>query len=136
MIERSNKHPAALFEQFVSDWFELIAQGKWDEAFALIDLPPNYGDAYTPDKYKDEIENDHFCPGTIFRDDNPEIIYSNPKDISESANPTLYPLDGTSDYSFEYDVPLNDKISDLTSGWEFKDFGKFYKVRLDFLNVL
>lgn len=136
MIRKDNQNPELLFEQFVSSWFELIAKGKWDVAFAQIDLSPSYGDPYTPERFRDEIENDHFCEGTIFRNEHHQIVYSNPKDISGNGNPNIYPLEGTADYSFEYDVPLNNEFSDLTSGWEFIDAGAFYKVRLDFLHVL
>jgi len=136
MILKTKQNPDSLFEHFVSNWFELIASGKWEEAFAQIDLSASYGEPYTPARFKDEIENDHFCEGTIFRNENPKISYSNPKKMEGSGNPNIYPLDGTSNFSFEYDVPLNNEFSDLTSGWEFIDAGEFYKVRLEFLHVL
>ena len=136
MIRKDNQNLEILFEQFVSNWFELIAKGEWEEAFAQIDLPPSYGDKYTAEKFKYEIENDYFCEGTIFRNEHPEIIYSNPKEINGNSNPNIYPLEGTANYSFEFDVPLNNEFSDLTSGWEFLEAGEFYKVRLDFLHVL
>lgn len=136
MIQKNNQSPTALFEQFVISWFELIACGKWGEAFSKIDLPPNAGDPYTPSSFRNEIENDHFCEGTVFRDKHSEIIYSNPRKASGNGYPTLYPVDGTEDYSFEFNVPLNNEFSDLTSGWEFIDVGDVYHVRLNFLHVL
>ncbi|GAB3535641.1 hypothetical protein [Photobacterium alginatilyticum] len=136
MIRKEEKSPDKLFEQFVSIWFELISQGRWDEAFAQLDLPPTYGSCYTPERFRDEIENDHFCEGTIFRKQHLKIVYSNPNEIMGDGRPSLYPIDGTSDYSFEYDIPLNNEFSDLTSGWEFIDAGEVYKVKLDFLHLL
>jgi hypothetical protein len=136
MIRKDDLDPVLLFEQFVSNWFDLIANGKWNEAFVQIDLAPNYGEPYTPAIFKDEIEGDHFCEGTIFRNVHPQIIYSSPRVISGNGSPNIYRTEGTMDYMLEYDVPLNNEFSDLTSGWEFIDAGEFYKVRLDFLHVL
>ncbi|WP_290501506.1 hypothetical protein [Alcanivorax sp.] len=136
MIKKSGDKPEKIFEQFVENWFELISEDRWEEAFVLIDLPPSYGEMYTPETFRQEIENDHFCEGTMFRKQHPEIVYSNPKSISGSGSPSVYPLEGTHNYAFEYDVPLNNEFSDLTSGWEFIDAGSFYKVKLDFLHVL
>lgn len=136
MIRKYDRNPELIFEQFVSSWFELLSSGKWAEAFIQLDLSPVHGNEYTPSRFRDEIESDHFCEGTMFRKEHPEIVYSAPKDSSGNGRPNLYPLEGALDYSFEYDVPLNNEFTDLTSGWEFIDSGAFYKVRLDFLHVL
>lgn len=136
MLVKSSEEPQILFKQFVSNWFELISIGQWEEAFSQIDLSPNFGVSYTPRIFRNEIENEHFGEGTLFRKENSNIVYSNPKEIEGNGNPVIYPLEGTNGYSFEYDVALNNQFSDLTSGWEFIDSGTYYKVKLDFLNVL
>mgnify|MGYP001548795214 CR=1 FL=1 len=136
MIKKNRNKPEKIFEQFVLDWFELISKGQWNEAFAQLDLPPTYGKKYTPELFRHEIENDHFCQGTVYRKNHPEITYTNPKKMAGNGRPSLYKIDGTSNFSFEFDVPLNNEFSDLTSGWEFIDSGESYKVRLDFLHVL
>ena len=136
MILNDGRNPEELFHQFVLGWFELIANGQWAEAFAQLDLGPNYGEPYTPETYRNEIENDHFCEVTVYRQQFQEIVYSNPKEMSGHGSPNLYQIEGTSDFEFELDIPLNMEWSDLTSGWQFIDSGAFYKVRLDWLNVL
>ncbi len=136
MIRIDNRNPEQVFEQFILNWFELIFLDNWDEAFKLIDLPSSCGEFYNTERFRYEIENDHFGKGTSFREEHPEIIYSNPKNIDGSGYPNIYPLSGSSDYLFEYDVPLNNEFSDLTSGWQFVKHDSFYKVRLEFLRVL
>ncbi len=136
MIQKTGTKPEKLFELFVSNWFELISKGKWSEAFVQIDLPTSYGYEYNPEKFRDEIGNDHFCRGTIFRKQYPEIIYSNPKEIKGNGRLIILQDDDTLDCEFYFDVPLNGEFSDLTSIWEFINFGEFYKVRLESLHVL
>ncbi len=72
MIQKSDRNPEAVFEQFVENWFELIATGKWSEAFVQIDINPTHGGEYTPDSFRNEIENEHFCEGTVFRKEHPQ----------------------------------------------------------------
>ncbi|EOV9410104.1 hypothetical protein ACN5W3_004575 [Vibrio parahaemolyticus] len=136
MIYKNGKKPVVLFEEFVIEWFELISKGQWDMAFSKIDLAPSFGEAFTPETFRNKVENDHFCEGTIFRQAHPDITYSNPKLMPRSGQPEIYEIESSFNYSFLYDVPLNNEFSDLTSGWEFIDVGDSYLVRLDFLHVM
>ncbi len=138
MIKKTGEAPNDQFRSFVCNWFTLISLGKWDQAFSQIDLPPNFGEPYTPETFRNEVENDHFREGTVFRRRHPEgIVYSNPELISDDVRYIIHDeCKDISGFGFEFDVPLNGEWSDLTSGWEFIHAGEFYKVRLDWLHVL
>ena len=137
MLQKSSVEPFELFHAFVRSWFKLIALGRWNEAFGQIDLPPNFGEAYTPDRFRYEVEKDHFHPGTRFGSKHPEgIIYSDPDTLEGDGRPHLYQRKDRSTYEFDFDLPLNGEWSDLTAGFEFIDAGSVFKVRLDWLHVL
>lgn len=137
MLERTASDPQEDFTRFVRGWYKLVAAGKWDEAFATIDLPPNYGDPYSAERFRREVELDHFAPGTRFAKAHPEgIIYFDPDSLSGDGRPSLYQRKGGATFQFELDVPLNGEWSDLTSGWEFIVDPRGYLVRLDWLHVL
>ncbi|EKA6052546.1 hypothetical protein RH728_004491, partial [Vibrio vulnificus] len=105
MIYKNGKKPVVLFEEFVIEWFELISKGQWDMAFSKIDLAPSFGEAFTPGTFRNEVENDHFCEGSIFRQAHPDITYSNPKLMPGSGQPEIYEIESSFNYSFLYDVP-------------------------------
>jgi hypothetical protein len=138
MIQKSTSiSEDQLFQSCVLDWFDRISKGEWDNAFSMIDLPPESGVPYSPQRYRDEIENDHFAEGTVFRKQHSEgIIYSSPHEVGGDGNCEIYDPSEDNVYEFECDVPLNGEWSDLTSGWQFIDNGDFYAVRLEWLHVL
>jgi hypothetical protein len=159
MIAKPQHVTEACFLQFARDWFQDIASGAWQKAFDRLDLPPNFGDPYTPELFREEVEKDHFCEGTVFREQHPEgVIYSDPSTIGESKYAELYPLrsdeptdEGVLDdpdeelrrclreglsVQLEHPVPLNGEWSDLTACFQFVDQGDSYAVRLEWLNVL
>src|SRR5689334_19305551 len=93
MIPKSSPLTKVFFVQFVRDWFKSIARGDWQAAFDALDLPPDDGMPYTPERFRQEIENDHFAEGTVFRKQHPAgIVYSDPDVIGESKYTELYPL--------------------------------------------
>jgi hypothetical protein len=137
MLVRTANGPEADFIRLVRGWFKMIAAGRWDAAFALIDLPPNLGLPHTPERFRHEIEQDHFVPGTVFANAHPEgVIYSDPDSVAGDGRPNLYQRNTPEVLEFEHDVPLNGEWSDLTSGWEFVVCAEGYLVRLDWLHVL
>jgi hypothetical protein len=159
MIPKPKNPTTDYFVQFARDWFKEIASGNWQSAFEKLDLPTSSGEAYTPKRYRDEIENDHFCEGTVFRRQHPEgIVYSDPDTIGESKYTDLYPLrdeqlrdpDAFEDFDeelarrlqkglsveLEHPVPLNGEWSDLTACFQFVSQGDNFAVRLEWLHVL
>ncbi len=156
MISKPQNATAEFFVNFVRDWFKGIASGAWQEAFTRIDLAPNFGEPYSPQRFRHEVENDHFCDGTVFRKRHPEgIAYSDPNTIGESQYVELYPLRGEHEWvsddledevarclregwsiEVEHPIPLNGEWSDLTACFQFVDQGDNYAVRLDWLHVL
>src|SRR5512141_3111539 len=135
MLPRTTDGPEADFIRFVRAWFKMISAGQWDAAFAVLDLPPNVGPPYTPERFRYEVEQDHFGPGTVFAEAHPEgIIYSDPDSVIRDGRPNLFQRKTPDVLEFEYDVPLCGEWSDLTSGWEFVSRPEGYLVRLDWLH--
>jgi hypothetical protein len=137
MIPKTSAGPAEDFTRFARAWFKLLAAGEWDRAFGQLDLPPRDGDPYTPDRFRREVEADHFGPGTRFARAHPEgVIYSDPDAVPGDGRPHVFDRGAPDVYEFEHDVPLNGEWSDLTAGFEFIPAGDHYQVRLDWLHVL
>ena len=156
MLSKPHAPNEEFFISFARSWFKSIAGGDWQGAFARLDLPPQFGEPFTPERFRREIEDDHFCEGTVFREQHPgPIVYADPDSIGASKYTSLYPLRGADDsesddseaefaqclrggrsVELEHPVPLNGEWSDLTACFQFIDRGDSYAVRLDWLHVL
>jgi hypothetical protein len=102
----------------------------------MIDLPPNYGEPFTQERFRYEVEEDNFCAGTVFRKQHPEgVIYSDPADIGPSKYTDVFPLDDSDGFGVEHPVPLNGEWNDLTAAFQFVRRDDEYAMRLDWLNV-
>ncbi|MCL6272343.1 hypothetical protein M3P05_20720, partial [Sansalvadorimonas sp. 2012CJ34-2] len=104
---------------FVQEWFDLISDGKINEACNIIDQPNCYGIKWTPEKVQETILNE-FGQETVFGAQNTDgFFFSKVKETNGSYRADVLKFDDESGYSVEHDVPLNGKWSDLTAQFEF-----------------
>jgi len=122
--------------QFIQNWFDMIAEGKIDEACNKLDKPNCYGIKWTPEKIQDIIK-DEFGLKTIFGHDHPDGVYfSAVKSTEGNYRADALKFDDGSGYSVEHDVPLNGKWSDLTAQFEFIGTMLVFDIILHDLHVL
>ena len=121
---------------FVQKWFDLIADGEFEEACKKLDKPNCYGIKWTPEKIQDIIK-DEFGPETIFGDEHKNgVFFSAVKDTNGSYRSDVLEFDDGRGYSVEHDVPLNGEWSDLTAQFEFLGKTPVFEIILHDLHVL
>lgn len=122
--------------RFVQNWFDLIAEGKIEEACDKLDKPNCYGVKWTPKKFQDIIK-DVFGPEIIFGHEYPNgVFFSAVKATDGAYRADALKFDCGSGYSVEHDVPLNGEWSDLTAQFEFVGEKPVFEVILHDLHVL
>ena len=136
MIDISSEEPQHSILAFVRKWVALIADGRAEDACALIDEPNSYGIEWTPTSI-DEVINSAFSPDSRFYRLHPEgPIVTNPFRLTEQREIEVIELENGNGYLFDYDLPLNDEWSDLTAQFEFRKRPSGYAVVLHDLHVL
>lgn len=136
MIVISPEAPAESIVAFVKGWMKLLAEGRVEEACALLDEPNGYGITWTP-RLIQETVNSTFSPESGFYETHPEgPIFTNPFELEEQLEIEVVEFDDKRGYAFDYDVPLNGEWSDLTAQFEFLRRSDGYSVVLHDLHVL
>lgn len=136
MIDISPQAPSQSIVAFVKGWMKLLAEGRFEEACAMIDQPHGYGITWTPGLIRQTV-NATCSPETTFYQFHPEgPIFTNPFELEEQREIKVVKYDDGSGYTFNYDVPLNGQWSDLTARFEFLKRANGYAVVLQDLHVL
>ena len=105
---------------WVRAWLDLFADGRGDEACALLDEPNAYGVRWTANDVTDLVAAT-FSPGTRFRAAHPEGPAFTPVATARGRDhASVGRFDDGSGYWVEHDVPLNGEFSDLTAQFEFR----------------
>jgi hypothetical protein len=127
MIRLSQDKIEEQAKSFVKNWIQLLSQGKFVEALSQIDEPNTYGIRWTRAALLKVISD--YCGKSEFKIDDPFLL------LGESRSSLVSFKDG-SGYSFDYDLPLNGKWSDLTLQFEFQKRSEDYAVILHDVHVL
>lgn len=136
MIVISTEAPAESIVAFGKGWMKLLAEGRVEEACALLDEPNTYGILWTPRLILETV-NSIFSPESRFHETHPEgPIFTNPFELEEQIGIEVVEFDDKSGYAFDYNVPLNGEWSDLTAQFEFLKRSDGYAVVLHDLHVL
>ncbi len=136
MIDISPQAPAQSIVLFVKGWIKLLAEGRFEEACAIVDEPNKYGITWTPGLIQETV-NATFSPETRFFKSHPEgPTFTDPFELEEQREIEVVAFDDESGYAFDYDVPLNGEWSDLTAQFEFLKRPNGYAVVLHDLHML
>ena len=127
MIHLSSNQVNDETTSFVRNWIKLLSQGRFDEAFAQIDEPNQYGIKWTAGKFLKVISD--YSRGKKYKIDNPDLI-------NGDGRPSLVAFKNASGYSFDYDLPLNGNWSDLTLQFEFQKRSEDFAVILHDVHTL
>lgn len=136
MIEISSEQPQNSILAFVMKWVALLADGRAEDACALLDKPNSYGIGWTP-RSIEEVINTTFSADSSFYRRHPEgPIVTDPYQLTEQRDIEVIELQDGNGYLFDYDLPLNGERSDLTAQFEFHKTPNGYAVVLHDLHVL
>jgi len=135
MIQCTSADPTDAMLSFVREWFDLLAQGRFEEASVRLDEPNSYGVVWSADRLRMAAE-EAFGPGSTFRARHPDgPRYSQPSEAAGS-NPAEVTLMDEGRYALDHDVPLNGEWSDLTARFFFLRRPDGYAVVLHDMHVL
>jgi hypothetical protein len=105
--------------EWARDWFDLLANGRLEDACARLDEPNHYGTVWTPESIV-ELVLDTFGPATIFGREHPEgPRFTSARTAAGRERSSFGTFADGSGCWLEYDVPLNGEYSDLTAQFEF-----------------
>jgi hypothetical protein len=136
MIEISLQNPDKSILAFVKQWIALLAEGRAEDAGALIDEPNCYGILWTP-KLINEVINSTFSCDSRFYKTHPEgPIITDPFQLKEQRETEVIELENDRGYAFDYNLPLNGEWSDLTAQFEFHKKPNGYSIVLHDIHVL
>jgi hypothetical protein len=128
MISGNPDNLTNVFQQYIFRWFELLANGNWADALAMLDKPNCYGMIWTEDQIKKAI-SEHVGLGQ--RGD-----ITPPSELPNLVREEPLAFDDGSGYAFDQDVPLNGEWSDLTAQFEFFRQPGGYAASLHALHML
>lgn len=119
---------------WICKWIDLLADGRHDEAAALLDEPNCYGVCWSGSQIVGEI-TEAYRVGTQFWERFPEgPRFSRTADTAGDPHWHVYPTEGG--FHAEHDVPLNGEFSDLTAIFEFHWRGDELAATLHDMRVL
>ena len=128
--------PDDFYIDVIRDWFDQIADDRWDTAFSMIDLPPEFGPPFTAASFRNAIQNDHYPEGTVFRKAHPgEIVYSSPTEMGPSQYTNVYRNRGDRTVEVIHPVPIHNEWTDLMATFTFNKMPDGYLLRLDSIYV-
>lgn len=121
--------------RFVRRWLKLLAEGRWEDACALLE-PDDHGIAWTPAAILDLL-HDTFPPDSVFYERHPGgPAFTDPDELPEIGDARAIALDDGSGWWLDCPVPLNHERGDLTAQLELRRRGSGYVAILHDLHVL
>ncbi len=118
-----------IFREFVRNWIRLLSMDKYGEAIKQIDAPNNYGIKWSAESLERVLE-DYVGKEVTFS-------ITDPNEMEGDGRPNLIMFNGLQGFSFDMDLPINGKWSDLTVQFEFiKKTKGYYAVILHDIHVL
>jgi hypothetical protein len=120
-------NPESAARTYVTHWFELLAEQRWREALAMLDVPNSYGVTWSEVNLQEALAE--YSNGKA-------ISVTSPKALSSEPHVSSGEFSDGSGFWFDCDVPMNDAWSDLTAQFEFKSSGGQYLVALEDIHVL
>lgn len=128
MISASTEdEPILTFTRFTRRWFQLFAKGAFADAASQLDEPNSYGERWSSMKIQEVLRE--YLRSEVVR-------VSDPDTIPGGGRPNLTEFSDGRGYSFQHDVPLDGKWSDLTAEFEFLRRPTGYAVILHDIHVL
>jgi hypothetical protein len=132
MLESPTTFNEEYFVNYVREWFAMIATNQRAEAFARLDLPPQFGDPITAESFLADIDTDHYAEGTVYRKQNPgPIEFTAPDEIGPSEYTDVYVEDDTGIVEVQHPIPLRGEWTDLMATFHFVPINGQYAVRFD-----
>ena len=127
MIPTSTAEPVVIFTRFTRDWFHLLAHGAFADAASQLDEPNCYGEKWNAEQIQSALLDYAYSES---------VRVSDPDTLAGDGRPSLVEFEDGHGYSFEHDVPLEEKWSDLTAQFEFLRRPGGYAVVLHDIHVL
>jgi hypothetical protein len=127
MIPASTDEPVVTFTRFARDWFRLLSHGAFADAASRIDELNRHGERWDAEKIQG-----------VLRDyaHSDSVSVADPDTMAGEGRTSLVEFTDGRGYSFEHDVPLGGKWSDLTAQFEFLRRPSGYAVVLHDIHVL
>ena len=122
MIPASTDEPLVTFTRFARDWFRLLARGAFVDAAARFDEPNSYGQRWSAEQIQAALRD--------------SVHVTDPDSIATEPHSSLVAFKDGRGYSFDHDVPLDGRWSDLTAQFEFLRRPSGYAVVLQDIHVL
>ena len=121
---------------WVTAWFDLLAEGRIDEACARLDEPNAYGRRWSAGQVSAAVD-ETFTAKSRFRRSHPDgLAFTKPRQSSGNPFANVEELNDGSGYWAEYNVPLNGEFSDLTAQFRFRRARGRLLVSLHDLHIL
>ena len=131
---QTNAHEAIL--AWITNWFDLLAQGRIEEACARIDEPGTYGRLWSAEQIVAAMD-EAFDSESRFRRAHPEgLDFSKPQTAVGSPFANINEYEDGSGYWAEHNVPISGEFSDLTAQFRFRWSNERLVVSLDDLRVI
>ena len=132
-----SEEPETIIKTFVKQWVRLLAEGRLEEACALLDEPNADGVRWTPESILAAV-HETFSPDTRYFQFHPEgPVFTGPDELpAQRYEDEVGSFDDGSGYWYDYDLPLNHEWSDLTAQFEFYKRPEGLAVRLFDLHVM
>jgi hypothetical protein len=127
MIPSFSDQPEIVFAGFARDWFRLLARGEFDAAAARLDEPDSHGVRWSAQQIRVALRD-------YARSDS--VTVTDPDLIVTPAHSSLVAFRDGRGYSFDHDMPLDGRWSDLTAQFEFQRRPEGYAVVLHDIHVL
>ena len=127
MIPSFTGKPEVEFSRFARDWFRQLSRGEFSEAVARLDEPNSYGIRWSEQQVRDVLRD--YARSDSVRVTDPDLIGTEP-------HSSLVAFKNGRGYSFDHDVPLDGRWSDLTAQFEFLHRPSGYAVVLQDIHVL
>ena len=121
---------------WITDWCDLLAEGRIEEACARLDEPDNYGRRWSAGEVSAAVD-ETFSAETRFRRSHPDgLSFTEPRDSSGNPCANIAELSDGSGYWAEFNLPINGEFSDLTAQFRFRRARGRLLVSLQELHVL
>ena len=127
MIPNFTGKPEVEFSRFARDWFRQLSRGEFREAAQRLDEPNSYGIRWSEQQILGALRD--YTHSDSVRVTDPDLI-------GTEAHSSLVALKDAHGYSFDHDVPIDGRWSDLTAQFEFLRRPEGYAIVLHDIHVL